>query len=118
MSNTRQPGYYWVKYKDYWQVAEYGTFYDWLDNLETGWHLFGTATSYCSGEYVGDPIFSDSAFDEVNENRIPSPDEMVVPSKEDLERMATQPRYIYHDPLHYNIHRAPRPPIPGCNGHG
>lgn len=70
---NRQEGYYWVKDEGVWKVAEYGTFYNWLSEREAGWHLFGTSESYCEGEYVGDPIFSDGDFEEINETRLTPP---------------------------------------------
>lgn len=58
MSNTtRESGFYWVKYMDTWCAAEYCK--------ESGrWYLPGDGSTYWGSE-----------FDDVNETRLPSPDE-------------------------------------------
>lgn len=81
---SRQQGYYWVNYKSEWKIAEYGEFYDWLGDKEYGWHLSGACESYCEGEYCKAPIFSDSDFSEINENRIPAPNELTLPTWDSL----------------------------------
>lgn len=69
MSNTRQAGHYWVKLDDPvspdWHVAQ------WHDNNGDGsdwcWH-----SHYLNGKAY------DGGFSEINETRIPSPDEWVL----------------------------------------
>jgi hypothetical protein len=64
--NTRQEGYYWVKVKslgDTWVVAEWEGYV----NGGAGWWIPGDS-SPCA----------DYACSEINENRIPAPDEPVV----------------------------------------
>ncbi len=76
--NTRQEGYYWVKEEGGWVIAEYGEFYDWLNEKKYGWHLPGKCEGYCENEFVCAPVYSDSDFSEINETRIPSPDEVTI----------------------------------------
>lgn len=54
----RQDGYYWVKHKNEWHVALWNT------QLYPSWHLSGHEEE-----------FEDTDFDEINEERIKSPNE-------------------------------------------
>jgi len=58
--NTRKEGYYWVKNREQWEVAQW-------DINRQQWYLPDV-----QGEYIGD-----DAFTEINETRIPAPDEKV-----------------------------------------
>lgn len=57
MSNTRQSGYYWVKWYNDWEVAQW-------DADAMKWLL-------CGDELPNE----DAGLNEINENRIPTPDE-------------------------------------------
>lgn len=56
---TRKSGYYWVKYCGEFVVAEY------LNDSDKSWYMAGVSLS-----------FYDSDFDQINETRILSPDEV------------------------------------------
>ena len=69
----RELGFYWVNDGGKWIVAEYGEFYNWLCDKNYGWHLPGSAESYCEGEYCCAPIYGDDCFIEINETRLIAP---------------------------------------------
>ncbi len=78
----RKEGFYWVKYKGDWITAE------WMGGTSASWLIVDKKYNPTSARYR-----YDSDFEQINETRIPMPDEPVIDQKiRDLSDFLDQPK--------------------------